>query len=134
MGEVGFGFAFFEAFGGGVAPAAFDHEGVPDFDLFRGGPVTGEEAAFEDFFVGAALLDALEEVLIGDLEEGAEAVVEGAFAGDGADGVSGWEISLGLEACFVDEARDEDNAGGGIVGAADGEVHGRECSAVRGEE
>ncbi len=121
VGEAGVGLGLGEAGGGGVAPAALGEEGVPDFDLLGGGLLAVGEGPMEDFIVGAALEGAVGEGVEVDVEELAEAVVEGAVSGDDADVVAGGEVSLGIEADFVEDTGEDDDAAGLDAGTADGE-------------
>lgn len=123
MGEVGFSALLFEARGGGVAPAALLHEAVEEFDLFGVGLAAGLEAPGEDIVVSAAFEGAAGEGFVGDAEEAADAVVEGAFAFDDADVVAVWELALGVEADFVEDATEDHDAADGFAGGADGEGH-----------
>ncbi len=123
MGEAGFGALLFEAGGGGVAPAAFLHEAVEEFDVFGLRLATGLKAPEEDFLVGAALEGAGGEGFVGDSEEAADAVVEGAFAFDDSDVVTRGELALGVEADFVEDAAEDHDAADGVAGGADGEGH-----------
>lgn len=124
MGEVGLGALLFEAGGGGVAPAAFLHEAVEEFDLFGAGFAAVEEAPVEDFFVGAAFEGAGGEGFVGDPEEAADAVVKGAFAFDDAEVIAFRELALGVEADFVEDATEDHDAADGVAGGAEGEGHG----------
>lgn len=123
MGEAGFGALLFEAGGGGVAPAAFLHEAVEEFDVFGFRLATDLKAPEEDFLVGAALEGAGGEGFVGDSEEAADAVVEGAFAFDDSDVVTRGELALGVEADFVEDAAEDHDAADGVAGGADGEGH-----------
>lgn len=65
-----------KGFGQVVIPAAFDHEGVPDFDLFGVGAVPLLTAPFEHLFISASMESPSANGVIVDAQKGHDSLVE----------------------------------------------------------
>ena len=125
MAEAGFFPLFCESGRGRVAPAAFRHETVPDLDLLGIGLAAGGlEAPFENLLIRAALERAGGERVEIDPEEAAHAVIKGAAAGDESEVVTLGQLPFpGVQADFVEDAAEDDDAADGVARGADGEGH-----------
>ena len=90
------------------------HEAVEDFNLFGIRMTTIFEAPGKDFLVRAALQYPLAQCLESNSEKPADAVVEGAFALNYPEMVTWWQLSLGLETDFVEDAPENHKASDGV--------------------
>ena len=125
MGQSGFLPLNDEPGGGGVAPAALEHEAVPDFDLFgiRLAPVL--KAPLENLLIGAALQGAGRQGVEIDVEETAHAVIEAAAAGHESQMISGRQAALlGIETNLVEDAAEDDDAADSVARGTKWECHG----------
>ena len=124
MAEACFCALFDESFGGGIAPAAFVHEAVPDFDLLRRGPVAIQAAPFQDFLVGATRERALRELIEIDSKKFAHSLVEGAVAREVAQVIAFGQFAfLGVEPDFVEDAAKDGDAADQITRGTNGKCH-----------
>ena len=123
MRQSGIGFLLCQAGRGGIVPAAFLHEGIPDLDLLVIGATSVREAPIENFLITTALQGASAQSLEVHAEKSADAVIEGLFPGDDADVVSSRQEALGIETDFIENATEDNNPADGGGSGADGKGH-----------
>ena len=76
VGETTFLEAFNQSFAAGIMPAALAHVIVPDFGFLVGRFPAVRETPLQNIFVGAALFDARDDVLVCDMEKTAATTVK----------------------------------------------------------
>ena len=109
-----------------VPPASLHHEGIPDFDLLLIGPTARFKTPIEDFLIAATLQRAGGERLELHLQKSTDPVIEGPVSRNKSQMVALWKLALGVQANFIKDPTEEDDAADGISGAAEWEGHGKE--------
>lgn len=106
-----FGEALVEALGNGVAPAAFGHEGVPNFDFFVGRLAAMSKSPCEEVLIGSAFESFLFESGVVDVEEAAAARIKAVRLGQAAILLPcRRQFASGAETDFVEGAAKVDDA------------------------
>lgn len=124
MAESGFFALFHQSGGGGIAPAAFVHEAIPDFDLLGIRFATGLKAPFQDFLVRTTFESALGQGIESHVEKTADAIIERAHARDKIEVIAlGQFALLRIEADFIEDAAKNTDAADEIARGTKWECH-----------
>ena len=108
-----------------VPPSAFHHKRVPDFDLLIIRTPARFEAPFEDFLIAPTLQGAGRERIEIHFQKSTDPIIERPVSRDESQMVTLRQLALGVEANFIKDSTEEDDAANGISGTAEWEGHGK---------
>ena len=111
MSKTSFSALFDQSIGSFITPTALRHEAIEEADVLRIGGATVLEAPGQDFLIRTAFQNALSQGFKAHAEQGADAIIKGAFAFDETQVITVGKLAItGLKPDFIDDATKDHDA------------------------